>query len=156
MFSRNQVFCLKFWKLWRAPTTLQFNISCCNFAHVSYLSQQFESLMKIGFIESRDCTKDPANFSIVKVLSRVCGSLYNFWQSTKSASEKRKPRNRKIGQLYPKEYILVWKNGTSLRNLFIKSRKLSQNWKQLGIFKLGKSLISNENLLGADWINFLN
>ena len=37
MFSRNQVFCLKIWKLWRAPTTLQFNIFCWNFVHVSYL-----------------------------------------------------------------------------------------------------------------------
>ena len=36
-FSRNQVFCLKIWKLWRAPTTLQFNIFCWNIAHVSYL-----------------------------------------------------------------------------------------------------------------------
>ena len=26
LFSRNQVSCLKIWKLWRAPTILQFNI----------------------------------------------------------------------------------------------------------------------------------
>ena len=26
LFLRNQVFCLKIWKLWRAPTILQFNI----------------------------------------------------------------------------------------------------------------------------------
>ena len=38
-FSRNQVFCLKIWKLWRAPTALQFSIFCWNFAHVSYLSK---------------------------------------------------------------------------------------------------------------------
>ena len=37
LFSRNQVFCLKNWKLWRALTTLEFNIFCWNFAHVSYL-----------------------------------------------------------------------------------------------------------------------
>ena len=37
LFSRNQVFCLKNWKLWRAPTTLEFNFFCWNFAHVSYL-----------------------------------------------------------------------------------------------------------------------
>ena len=37
LFSRNQVFCLKIWKLWRAPTTLQFNIFIWNFTHVSYL-----------------------------------------------------------------------------------------------------------------------
>ena len=34
---RNQVFCLKMWKLWQAPTTLHFNIAYWNFAHVSYL-----------------------------------------------------------------------------------------------------------------------
>ena len=37
LFLRNQVFCLKIWKLWQAPTTLQFNIFCWNFAHVFYL-----------------------------------------------------------------------------------------------------------------------
>ena len=37
LFSRNQVFCLKVWKLWGAPTILQFNIFCWNFAHVFYL-----------------------------------------------------------------------------------------------------------------------
>ena len=37
IFSRNQVFFLKIWKLWQAPTTLQFNIFCWNFAHVFYL-----------------------------------------------------------------------------------------------------------------------
>ena len=35
LFPRNQVFCLKIWKLWRASTTLQVNIFCWNFAHVS-------------------------------------------------------------------------------------------------------------------------
>ena len=34
LFSKNHVFCLK---IWWAPTTLQFNIFCWNFAHVSYL-----------------------------------------------------------------------------------------------------------------------
>ena len=33
-FLRNQVFCLK---IWRAPTILQFNVFCWNFAHVFYL-----------------------------------------------------------------------------------------------------------------------
>ena len=37
LFSRNEVFCLKIWKLWRAPTTIQFNSFCWNFAYVSYL-----------------------------------------------------------------------------------------------------------------------
>ena len=37
LFARNQVFCLKNWKIWRAPATIDFNIFCWNFAHVSYL-----------------------------------------------------------------------------------------------------------------------
>ena len=37
MFSRNQVFCPKNWKLWRTPTTVDFNGFCWNFAHVPYL-----------------------------------------------------------------------------------------------------------------------
>ena len=37
LLSRNQVFCLTDGKLWRAPTILQLNIFCWNFAHVSYL-----------------------------------------------------------------------------------------------------------------------
>ena len=36
-FSKNQVFCLKIWKLWRAPTILQINIFCWHSAHVFYL-----------------------------------------------------------------------------------------------------------------------
>ena len=37
MFPRNQILCLKIWKLWRAPTTLQLNIFCWHFAHIFYL-----------------------------------------------------------------------------------------------------------------------
>ena len=37
LFSRNQVFCLKNWKLWRDPTPMKFNIFCWKFAHISYL-----------------------------------------------------------------------------------------------------------------------
>ena len=37
MFSRNQVFCLKNWKLWWAPATTGFNNFCWNFAHAPYL-----------------------------------------------------------------------------------------------------------------------
>ena len=37
LFPSNQALCLKYWKLWRVPTTRKFNIFCWNFAHVSYL-----------------------------------------------------------------------------------------------------------------------
>ena len=34
LLSRNPVFCLKIWKIWQAPTTLEFNFSSWSFAHV--------------------------------------------------------------------------------------------------------------------------
>ena len=34
---RKQVFCLRNWQLWWAPTAIEFNIFCWNFAQVSYL-----------------------------------------------------------------------------------------------------------------------
>ena len=37
LFPINQVICLKNGKLWQAPTTIEFNIFCWNFAHVSVL-----------------------------------------------------------------------------------------------------------------------
>ena len=37
LFSRNQVVCLKNWKLWRAPTTTDFNNFFWNFAHICCL-----------------------------------------------------------------------------------------------------------------------
>ena len=48
LFSRNQVVCLKIWRLWRAPTTLQFNISI-NFAQISYLSTSTKGC--VGFFK---------------------------------------------------------------------------------------------------------
>ena len=38
LLTRNQVICLKNWKLWRAPTTIKFNIFCWILAHVYYLT----------------------------------------------------------------------------------------------------------------------
>ena len=37
LFWRNQVFCLRNWKLWRAPSTTEFNFFCWNFAHFFFL-----------------------------------------------------------------------------------------------------------------------
>ena len=37
LFLGNQVFSLKIWRLWRAPTILQFNIFSWNFARIFYL-----------------------------------------------------------------------------------------------------------------------
>ena len=50
LFPRNQVICLKNWKLWRAPTTIKFNIFWWNFAHVSYLTMSTKGCSEYFFI----------------------------------------------------------------------------------------------------------
>ena len=47
LFSRKQVFCLKIWKIWPAPTTLQFYIFCWNFVRVSLLPMSTKAC--VGF-----------------------------------------------------------------------------------------------------------
>ena len=42
LFSRNQVFCLKIWKVWRAPTTPQFSI----FAETLHTFLTYQCLQK--------------------------------------------------------------------------------------------------------------
>ena len=37
LFSRNQLYCLKIWRLWRVSTTLQVEVFCWNLVQVSYL-----------------------------------------------------------------------------------------------------------------------
>ena len=69
VFLRNQVFCLKFWKLWQASTTLQFNIFCCNFAHVYYLLITAWRVSKYGVI------------SVVRIWT-----LFTQWMSTKECA----------------------------------------------------------------------
>ena len=49
IFLRNQVLCLKNWKLWRAPTTIDFNNFCWTFAHVPYLPISIEECL--GFFK---------------------------------------------------------------------------------------------------------
>ena len=48
--SRNQVFCLKNWQLWRALTTIDLNNFCGNFAHVSYLPMSTKRIFGIFLI----------------------------------------------------------------------------------------------------------
>ena len=50
LFPRKQAICLKNWKLWRAPTTLEFNIFCWNFARVSYLTMSTKGCSGFFFI----------------------------------------------------------------------------------------------------------
>ena len=50
LFSRNQVFCLKNWKLWRAPTTLEYDNFCWYFPHVSDLPMCSKGCSRFVFI----------------------------------------------------------------------------------------------------------
>ena len=42
LFTRNQVICIKIWKLWWAPTTVEFNI----FAKILYTFTTYQSIQK--------------------------------------------------------------------------------------------------------------
>ena len=50
LFPRNQAIYVKYWKLWRAPTTTKFNIFFWNFAHVSYLTMFSKECLGFFFI----------------------------------------------------------------------------------------------------------
>ena len=56
LFPRNQAIYLKNWKLWRAPTTIEFNIFYWIFAHFSYLTVSTKGcsrfFLNIWFLEN--------------------------------------------------------------------------------------------------------
>ena len=58
--SKQQVICLKKGKLWRAPTTVEFNIFCSNFAHVSILWMSTKE--SFGFFLFRSWVIDKPGF----------------------------------------------------------------------------------------------
>ena len=58
LFPRNQVICLKNWKLWQAPTTIKFNILCWNFAHVSYLTMSTKRYSGFFLFINRNVKKE--------------------------------------------------------------------------------------------------
>ena len=61
-FPRNQVTCLKNWKFWRALTTMEFNIFCWNFAHVSVLRMSKKGCVGFFFILFRSWVIDKLVF----------------------------------------------------------------------------------------------
>ena len=72
LFPRNQVICLKNWKLWRAPTTIKFNIFWWNFAHVSYLTMSTKGCSEYFFILFR-------SWIINKNVKNECVETRSFW-----------------------------------------------------------------------------
>ena len=87
LFLRNQVFCLKIRKLWRALTILQFNIFCWNFAHVFYLP-----LSKKGCVESFLFYLDLELFAKIKIRPGFYTVIfYTFINNSRSKQNKKNP-----------------------------------------------------------------
>ena len=87
LFLRNQAFFLKIWKLWRAPTILQFNISCWNFAHVSCLPLSKKGcvwffLFHLDLELFAEIKKNPCFYILV---------FYTFIKNSRSKQNKKNP-----------------------------------------------------------------
>ena len=70
LFSRNQVFCLKNSqnrKIWRVPTTIDFNNFCWNFAHVPYLLMSTKVYVGVFFILLRVIFQNHKIFGFYKL-----------------------------------------------------------------------------------------
>ena len=76
LFSRNLVFCLRNWKLWRAPTVIEFNIFCWRFAHMLPMKTIFTKrcmglFLFCLYLESLTCKnqKRPGFYKLTKTRS---------------------------------------------------------------------------------------
>ena len=80
-FLRNQVFCMKNWKLWRAPTTTEFNIFL-KFCTRFLLNNVYKSVFGIFFF-------------FVLILSWVCRNqvFFNFFKKFKNKKKKKNPEH---------------------------------------------------------------
>ena len=74
LFLRNQVICLKNWKLWRVPTTIEFNIVCWSFAHVSVLPMSTKMCS--------ECFLFYLDLELLVSVSIKKPGLFWFWQIT--------------------------------------------------------------------------
>ena len=88
LLSRNQVFCMKNWKLWQAPKTIEFSIFCWNFAHISYLLMSTYHCVRDFFISFRSwiickSKKMPGFYTFV---------FYIFINNSRSKQNKKKSR----------------------------------------------------------------
>ena len=70
LFQRNQVICLKNWKLWGAPTTIKF-VFCWNFPHVSYLTMSTKGCLGFFYFVW--------SYVINKNLKHECVETSSFW-----------------------------------------------------------------------------
>ena len=99
LFARNQVICLKIWKLWRIPTIIKFIIFCWNVAHVSYLTMSTKGCSKyLYFFRS---------WVIKKNVKNECVETRLFWflQITHSFTYSCRCTNMKLPQV---GLELVW------------------------------------------------
>ena len=99
LLSRNQVFYLKNWKLWRAPTTIDVNNFCWNFAHVPYLQMSTKGC--VGFLFCLEC----ALFAKIKKIPGV----YTLTE-TSFINNSRSKQNKKNNSTHP--FVDILKTGT--------------------------------------------
>ena len=103
LFSRNQVFCLKTWTLWRVsyyPIQLSYNIFCWNFAHVFYLPMSTKGC--VGFFLFYSYLQLFANIKKKLVSTH---SLFTLLLITQDLNKIKKiPYSRKCMQNFSKKY----------------------------------------------------
>ena len=87
LMPRNQIFCVKNWKLWRAPTTIEFNILCWNFAHVFYLVMSTKACAGFFLILFRSWVTDKS----VKHEFAETRSFLIFANNSRSKQNKKSP-----------------------------------------------------------------
>ena len=72
LFLRNQVICLKNWKLCQAPTIIKFIIFCWNFAHVFLLNNVYKRVFRIFFFFFR-------SWVVNKNVKKMSVKTRSFW-----------------------------------------------------------------------------
>ena len=91
MFSRSKVFCLKNWKLWQAPATIELHIFCWSSALVSYQFLQ----------EAVDVEIVTVPINSLRSTSKYKITIYNkFFMNWKRKKKKQKKNRQFNADLY--------------------------------------------------------
>ena len=100
LFPRNQVICLKNWKLWRASTTIEFHTFCWNFAHVSYLTMPTKRCSGFFYILFKSWVNK-------KNVKNECVETRSFWflQITQDLNKAKKVPNTLLQTLVIRERV---------------------------------------------------
>ena len=80
LFPKNQVIFQENWKLWRGPTTIEFNIFCRNFAHVSVLPMSTKECLRFFLFCFFILSSKVGN--VYKISTKII-KVYGSWSSSK-------------------------------------------------------------------------